>query len=311
MGKLIQAATSRTVAAAATDDLIVPLKFERGMHNYIVGATVYVDQGIWTGMGGTAITPVIFDAEIWLQSGGAKIPLDKGWVCYDAKYNRAVIGFAGRYEFFENDTLLIPIQNAGTGSGAWGASYSLDVSKEPVSDIGTRFTLSDDVTFIYQARRINTQTAAGPAALYTRVSMNPGQIGRFIASYVVGAASAGAPLLQYMYDEDNAIAAQLTNIAAGASRSACLPSVGTVSTGNSNLTNSQGLILAPGQFFVTSTSVSLNTETLTVFFECELLNDPTLPVWDTTGSGGTPSLAASTISVANTLQPIIRPRMIG
>jgi len=280
------------------------------MHNYVTGLTVYVD-GIWTGFGGTVATAQTFKAEAWLNSGGAKVLLDRGWVCYDAKYNRSVIGFAGRYEFFENDTIQIYIQNAGTGTGIWAASYSVDASKEPVSDIGTRFTLHDDVTFMYHARRVNTQTNAGGGALQTNIAMNTGQVGIVRSMLVIGSASAGATLLGIVYDEDANISNQYANAAAGASRVLCLPSIGSAATADNNRSNSQNLVLTGAQYIGWSSSAALQNETEQVNVTIELLNDPTLPVWSTTGSAGTPSLAASSISAANTLIPIIRPRMVG
>lgn len=106
-------------------------------------------------------------------------------------------------------------------------------------------------------------------------------------------------------DEDGAEDATLVSIAAGITRIGRIPSPGGIATTNNNLTSSEkGYILGPGQYLIAISNVALQNETLTVGIVL-LLSTPTQPTWDTTGSAGTPSLAASTISAANTLQAVL------
>ena len=159
--------------------------------------------------------------------------------------------------------------------------------------------------WIYQARRICTQDAAGPAVLAVRIHVNPDQVARLIAMEINGPASAGNVSGIRVYDEDMAQIAILALAAATANVSLHLPSIGTAATATNNRTQSLGYILPPGNYLLTGASVSLITETLAVGVVMELYNVPTLPVWDTTGSAGTPNLAASTISAANTLTEVL------
>ena len=315
-------AQQRGVAAAGTDDLTVvlpypPLNSAGGhckTHPHLTSFTVYVDLGpAYTGFGGTvnATGPYMFLAEAWLIHNRQRICLDKGAVLYDAKYNRCVIGFEGRIHYSENDSIQVFIKNIGAITAWWGASGTYDISSEPVNETNVIHRQHDDVTWIYQAARINTLTPAGPVALVTRISMNTGQIGRLISSRIQGTASAGATLLVAVQDEDSVSSTQLASVAAGASRTVSLPSIGTAATATSNTANTTELILVPGSYLAVTSSVALATENQSIYVAIELLNDPTLPVWDNTGSGGASVIAASTISVANTLQPIVRPRMIG
>jgi len=158
--------------------------------------------------------------------------------------------------------------------------------------------------WLYQARRINASGGAG--ALVIRIQMNPGQVGRIVGMFTQGPASAGATLYCVVVDEDGANVSQLVAIAAGASRSAYLPSIGTAATANANTANSHDYMLGPGEYLTITGSTSLITETLTVGIKL-LLSTPEIPLWDITGSVGGSALGDSTISPENTLQKVDLP----
>jgi len=161
-----------------------------------------------------------------------------------------------------------------------------------------------NVWWLYQARRVNTQTAGGGGALTTRFSIAAGQVARLVAYRAVGTASAGATLVTQVEDEDGSFLSRLANIPAAASRSVNLPTIGTAANAEGCMTTSEGYLLGPGEYILSTSSAALQNETLTVAVVL-LLSTPTEPTWDTTGSGGTPSLAASTISAANTIQAVL------
>ena len=314
--KMFDGGQNRSVAAAATDDLTVPLPYTPGMHNYITGFVVFPETGAagFTGLGGTAVTPAIFDVEVWLIRGHNRIPLDYGWACYDAKNNRAVVGFAGRVGYNERDSLFIAIKNAGTGTASWGCSGTYDQSENPISETGVIHRLHDDVTFIYQARRVCTNANAAGNPIVFNITMATGQVARLIALLGVQVTAGVHTLLSYLNDEDNASYANLANIAAAANTSFEIPSIGANATTSANITNSLGLVIPAGaKLNIQTYGASAQAgDTLTVGMILELLNDPTLPTWAATGTDSANfTFAASTISDANTLIPIIRPRLIG
>lgn len=160
------------------------------------------------------------------------------------------------------------------------------------------------VWWLYQACRVNTQTNAGGGTLRTRISMPAGMVGRLVSMAVIGAASVTAILAVVKTDEDLTSIHNMAYIAAGASRSAYLPSIGSSAGSNANIADTGGMMIGPGEILYSETSVVLQNETLAVGVVL-LLSAPTLPTWDTIGSAGTPSLAASTISAANTLQAVL------
>ncbi len=154
------------------------------------------------------------------------------------------------------------------------------------------------IWYLYQARRVNTQTNGAGGALTTRISMNAGQVGKIVQVYQKGSASATCVTQIWVHDEDGANQCMLKYTAAAANQENHLPLAGGTTYADSN-----GLLIGPGQFLAFLSSVVLNTETQTVGVAL-LLSTPVEPTWDTTGSVGTPSLAASTISAANTLQAV-------
>jgi len=163
--------------------------------------------------------------------------------------------------------------------------------------------------WLYQGRRINTQGVAGPNALQTNIAVPDGCIAKLVGGQVVGTASAGATLVGYVYDEDGAILMKLCANAAAANSVAHFPQIGTTSTAattSNNVANSVGLLLGPGMYIGFISSVSIAAETLSVGISL-LMSQKVEPTWNTTGSGGTPTLADSTISEANTFLMVPMP----
>ena len=106
-----------------------------------------------------------------------------------------------------------------------------------------------------------------------------------------------------VYDENDAPTQQF----ASATAAVCvfrLPTIGTAGTASGNNATSENYILAPGQVLVFQSEGAAQTETQLTAVTLELHNIGTIPTWDTTGSAGTPNLAASTISEANTLREL-------
>jgi len=161
-----------------------------------------------------------------------------------------------------------------------------------------------NVWWLYQARRVNTQTNVAGGALTTRVSIPTGQVAKVVRLYVQGTASATATLFGYVFDEDTAGVSFIGSVPAGASRTFHLPSIGSGAVAHNNVADTTNMILGPGEYLVAVSSVAIQNEAQTVGVVL-LLSTPTEPTWDTTGSAGTPSLAASTISAANTLQAVV------
>lgn len=160
------------------------------------------------------------------------------------------------------------------------------------------------IWYLYQARRVNTQTNGAGGALRTRISVPAGQVAKLVQVYAEGTASAGSSLSSDILDEDGAQAVRVAYVAAGATREFKLPSIGSAATAHGNIADTNGMIIGPGQFLIIDASAALQTETLKVGVTL-LLSTSTEPTWDTTGSAGTPSLAASTISAANTMVAVV------
>lgn len=162
---------------------------------------------------------------------------------------------------------------------------------------------------LIQVRRVNTQDNAGGGQLVTRVSLPTGMTAQLVSLYVRGSASAGATLSVLKLDEDGATVNVVANVGAAANNTVSLPSIGTAANGSNNVVYSHKLMLGPGEYLSATCSAALQTETLTVGIELIApigFTDASL-TWDTTGSAGTPNLAASTISATNSTQPVLMP----
>jgi len=161
--------------------------------------------------------------------------------------------------------------------------------------------------YLYQARRVCT-AGVGGGAMRVRINVPANTVYRLGWVQTVGPASAGSNTQVSVYDENDA-ATTLGTSAAAANSNLFIPqngATGTTSVASGSMGNTLGLLFGPGQKIVFSCSTSLQNETLTVAV-CLLSSTDTIPTWDTTGSVAPVVLAASTISAANTMQPVSLP----
>ena len=159
--------------------------------------------------------------------------------------------------------------------------------------------------YLYQARRVWT-SGVGGGAVTIRISVPTGVVAKLVSYVCTGSASAGATLQTVTQDEDGATVLNFGLIAAGVSRTVYLPSIGTTSGTHSNIPNSVDLMIGPGTYLTSVCSASLQNETVTVGIAL-LMSANSEAVWDTTGTVSAGTLAASTISVANTMQLVAMP----
>jgi len=195
------------------------------------------------------------------------------------------------------------------GLKTWEANGYIYAGKRGTNGWELYRTYGPKWRMLYQARRVNTQAAGGGGALVTRIQVASGMAAQLVAIHAVGSASAGSALAMQLWDEDGNICGYLGGVPAGVSRTCTAPNVGSAGTGSNNLIASIGLIIGPGMYIYTQSSAAIQTETHTVYAAFLLPIDATTDsiIWDTTGSAGTPGLGASTISPANTLQPVLLP----
>lgn len=166
-------------------------------------------------------------------------------------------------------------------------------------------------SWLYQARRVATNAAAAGNPILIDISLNPGQIAQLIRleAFQDCAGAGTSTLLVEVYDEDFAINSQLATAGVASGTGYCfLPSIGSAATGSANYVNSVGMLFGPGEVICVRTgSVAANAgNELTVALILMLYNVATEPTWDHTRSIDTANitLAASTISAANTIQAV-------
>lgn len=302
--------TNQSLAAAGTSSTTRNLDCKPDKYCYLTSISAYID-GAMAGFDGTAATPNMVKCEIWLLKGNQKLLLDKGWLIYDTQYNRAVVGWCGRIGYMKDDKVFVTVQNSGTGTSLWGCSYSTDSSDTPLQENFVGVRLHDDVTFIYQARRVATQANVGGGPVIIDVSLATGQIARIIGGRALNSGTNTA--LGYIIDEDNAVTTTIGTTTSGAGSNSQYPSIGSGATATANIASSVDFILPAGaKLSFQQSGAGAQNDTFTVALILELLNDPTIPTWDKSRSTNPAdvTLAASTISAANTIQPIVRPRMI-
>jgi len=161
--------------------------------------------------------------------------------------------------------------------------------------------------YLYQATRVNTQDNVGGGALYTVISVATGVTAELVGMNALsnGNATFGINLL----DEDGVTVQKWSQIGAAAGNTCSLPSIGSTASTSANTSDTKKQLIGPGQIIQVWTGALVQTNTLRVAVALLLpitatVNDIT---WATTGSGGTPNLAASTISDANTMQAVLLP----
>ena len=160
----------------------------------------------------------------------------------------------------------------------------------------------ENISWIYQARRVATQANAAGGAIVIDISLASGQCGRLIAAYTNN--SGNNSLYVEIQDEDNAYTTSIGSVGAAAANTLRLPSIGSAASATGNVANSTGLIIPSGaKLTFRQAGAGVQNDTLTVGIVLELFNLPTVPTWskDRSTNAADVTLAASTISAANTL----------
>jgi len=167
--------------------------------------------------------------------------------------------------------------------------------------------------WIYQAQVVVTNANAAGAAIVVDISLASGQVGKLIGMNVYSVTTGTHTLYASLNDEDLAAANHNLLIgnagAAAAAKVLAFPSIGTAATASVNLANSTGLVIPPGaalSIYHTDASGVANDH-IDIFLIMELYNLPTLPTWSKARSGNAAdvTIAASSISAANTIQPVV------
>ena len=169
------------------------------------------------------------------------------------------------------------------------------------------FKTANNPWYVYQARRVCT-AGVGGGAMRVRVNIPAGTIAKLLWVQVLGPASAGSSTQLTIMDEDDAITT-IATVAAVANANLILPvtgAPGTTAIASGSMPCSLGWTFTPSQKVAANASVSLQNETLTVVV-CWLQSTDTVPVWDTTGSVATCTLADSSISAANSMIMVAMP----
>lgn len=130
----------------------------------------------------------------------------------------------------------------------------------------------------------------------------------------VGSAGANHSLMIRHYDEDSAVAAYFASVGSVANPFMVIPSIGTAASASANIRNTTRVILPPGSILTAMTGeAGAQNDTLTVAIELLLpitaASDGSDVSWSIARSTN-PSdvtLAASTISAANTMQAVLMP----
>ena len=300
--------TNKSIATTVGESDSASLPYHNDKCYYLTSAVINIGGAPMLGFEGAAITQQWLAGELWLLKGGMRIKLDWGFVGYDANTQRSVIGFHGRIGYDRDDKLFYTVKNYGTGTLVYSVSYSVDYSDKPLNECFDINRLHDDVSFLQQFRRVTTQNGAGGGALVNLVSCANNQICVIHEGLVVGSAST-ATLIVTKLDEDAATCALVTTLSAGVSRTASLPTTGSVPNVSPGQMAGLGMKLAPSQSISFASSAAIQTEILTVALLVET-NTPEPLTWATTGSGGTPALAANTISSAASLVAVVRPKLV-
>ncbi len=158
-------------------------------------------------------------------------------------------------------------------------------------------------TWIYQARRVATQANVAGGAVKVDISLAGGQIARLISAFVSNSGTNDMTLA--VADEGNNTLFNGGTIASGAARGSSWPNIGTA-TVHSNIANSTGVVIPSGtKLAIYQTGAGAQNDTLTIAIVLELFNLSTIPTWDKSRSTNAAdvTIAASTISAANTLTP--------
>lgn len=171
------------------------------------------------------------------------------------------------------------------------------------------FRVAHTPRVFYTARRVATQANGGGGAVIIDVTCAAGQMMRLISASMANSGTNTCAII--VYDEDNASTCQYAYVGSAATTSCRLPSIGSAATASSNIANSQDLIVLPGQkLSFAQSGAGAQNDTITVAVVFELIGTDDEPTWSVARStnAGSVTLAASTISAANTLVTVVDAR---
>ena len=169
------------------------------------------------------------------------------------------------------------------------------------------FKTANNPWYLYQARRVATQANVGGGAVIVDIALGAGQVGWIELSTFTNSGTNG--LFVDVLDEDNMIVGRLAGIASAAGNALRVPSIGTAASASLNVNESVRRYLGPGmKWSIYQTGAGAQNDTLTVAVTL-FLSTNTEPTWDKSRSTNAAdvTLAASTISVANTMQLVPMP----
>ena len=281
------------------------------LHNYLTGAVLYVDSGTpYAGFGGTVGTPTVLKVELWLtREGSHRVFLDSGYAIYDTQYNRAVVGFEGCIEYKKGDILQAFVWNQGTGTANYAVDYTCVREAEHYACTINR--LHSDVTAIYQARRATQQENLAGGAIKVDVTLATGQMARLIAASGTNTGTNSAYI--HLRDEDAALTDTLCAVASAAGTMAAAPCAGQAGASSGGAIAAQGLILPAGAMLsFEQAGAGAQHDYLQVAVVLELIGDFSIPTWAKSRSTNEAdvTIGASSISATNTMQYMVRPRMV-
>jgi len=163
----------------------------------------------------------------------------------------------------------------------------------------------DRIAYLYQARRVATQANAAGGAVIVDISVAAGQVARVVSVYAIN--SGTNSLYIDVIDEDNATDFRCAGISSAAGVWGNAPQAGSTGASSAQPGNSSGMLLGPGQkLSIFQLGAGIQNDTLTVAITL-LCSTSTEPTWDKSRSTNQAnvSLAASTISAANTMQAVV------
>jgi len=143
--------------------------------------------------------------------------------------------------------------------------------------------------YLYQARRVFTNTNAAGGAMYVDIQVPSGTVAQLVLCYGTQTTLGTHVLGCRVYDEDNAQTANLAYIGTAATNNFSIPSVGTAANTNGNFNNATGFLLGPGMKLTVYTpeASAQDNDTLTVAISLLLStnNEPTWSVARSTNAG--------------------------
>lgn len=164
----------------------------------------------------------------------------------------------------------------------------------------------EKVAYLYQARRVATQANAAGGAIKIDITVAAGQVAKLIGVSMINSGTNG--ILVNALDEDGVTQIQrIASVGSGAGTYISLPTIGSVATATQNMATSEGLLIGPGSSLAldqTGAGAQNDTSTIGIML---LLSTNTEPTWSKARSTNQAdvTLAASTISTANTLQAVV------